>query len=259
MSHNAMRSFYDTNEELGVIPYRNGVRLVQPIRTSRQSSDELTTIGKLLAAPCNAYFLNTESRLVNGNITNAKVMGYDSIKASIGKSLDDVYAREMAEPIHANDRQILSEQKANFFEEMIVYDNEVNKNCLSIKMPLYDGEKVNGIFGFSIVFGEQQLDKSLAIIAEAGLLHVMHPYTSIIKHFSAYQCEEIPQLTARELQILDLVVRGKICPEISLRLGLSKRTVEHYIANVKEKFNVQTKSELIEKALLIKKNYHLSL
>lgn len=54
-------------------------------------------------------------------------------------------------------------------------------------------------------------------------------------------------LTPREIQCVGYLVRGKSAREISKLLGLSKRTVEFYLANIKSKLGVSTKSELIEK------------
>lgn len=56
-------------------------------------------------------------------------------------------------------------------------------------------------------------------------------------------------LSARELDCLSHMLQGKSARETSILLGLSKRTVEHYIENIKDKFGISKKSELIEKAI----------
>jgi DNA-binding CsgD family transcriptional regulator len=61
--------------------------------------------------------------------------------------------------------------------------------------------------------------------------------------------ESIRQLlSARETQSLQYYVQGKTAKEISQLLGLSTRTVENYIYNIKEKLHVSTKAELIYKS-----------
>lgn len=53
----------------------------------------------------------------------------------------------------------------------------------------------------------------------------------------------------RELECILLTMRGKSAKQVAYDLGISSRTVEEYLNNVKVKMNVFSKSELIEKAL----------
>ena len=54
-------------------------------------------------------------------------------------------------------------------------------------------------------------------------------------------------LSKRESECLYLYARGKIARDIAIMLGLSRRTVEHYLDKVKTKMGVASKNELIEK------------
>ena len=56
-------------------------------------------------------------------------------------------------------------------------------------------------------------------------------------------------LSQREEQCLFYLVYGKTAKMIGKILGLSPRTVEHYIDNIKSKFGCNTKMELIDKAI----------
>ena len=56
-------------------------------------------------------------------------------------------------------------------------------------------------------------------------------------------------LSARELEVLFYLVRGKVVSDISSILQISKRTIESYIENIKAKLACNNKAELIEKAL----------
>lgn len=56
-------------------------------------------------------------------------------------------------------------------------------------------------------------------------------------------------LSDRELECLFYFLRGKTCKDIGKTLGLSHRTIEAYLAKIKLKFEVETKSQLIEKAI----------
>jgi DNA-binding CsgD family transcriptional regulator len=59
-------------------------------------------------------------------------------------------------------------------------------------------------------------------------------------------------LSAQEIKVLGKITDGYCSREIAEDLSLSKRTVEHYIDNIKNKFGCHTKRELIQK---IKESY----
>lgn len=59
------------------------------------------------------------------------------------------------------------------------------------------------------------------------------------------------KFTKRELDCLRYLVQGKTSREISEILGITKRTVEFYLANIKSKLYVSKKSKLIEKVRTI--------
>jgi DNA-binding CsgD family transcriptional regulator len=58
-------------------------------------------------------------------------------------------------------------------------------------------------------------------------------------------------LSRRELQCLQLSILGKSARKAGIVLGLSQRTVEGYLNNVKKKLAVKSKSEMIEAGLRI--------
>jgi DNA-binding CsgD family transcriptional regulator len=57
------------------------------------------------------------------------------------------------------------------------------------------------------------------------------------------------KLSKRQDELLQFIVHGKTIKEISEILQLSPRTIGHYFETVKMKFNVLTKSELINKTI----------
>lgn len=56
-------------------------------------------------------------------------------------------------------------------------------------------------------------------------------------------------LTRRELQCLQISLRGRSARQAAIELGLSQRTVEEYLNNVKKKLGVTSKSEMINVAI----------
>lgn len=92
-------------------------------------------------------------------------------------------------------------------------------------------------------------------VAAAGLLEIDEnarqqldstPATGTIPHEEA--CRQIAEryrLTAREQEVLELLVRGKSGPQISETLVLSKATVKTHTYNIYRKLEVHTRAELL--------------
>ncbi len=57
------------------------------------------------------------------------------------------------------------------------------------------------------------------------------------------------QLTRRELQVVSLVAEGLSSHEIGRRLGISRRTVETYRANLREKLGLVSNADLVRYAI----------
>jgi DNA-binding CsgD family transcriptional regulator len=57
------------------------------------------------------------------------------------------------------------------------------------------------------------------------------------------------QLTQRELQCLQATVQGFTAKEIAQQLGISYRTVEEYLTNIREKAGASSKAELVRMVL----------
>lgn len=64
-----------------------------------------------------------------------------------------------------------------------------------------------------------------------------------------HSCHDNIQFSPRESAILKLIIRGKTAKETARALYLSPRTVENYLAGIKNKIGAKNKSELIEKIL----------
>lgn len=73
------------------------------------------------------------------------------------------------------------------------------------------------------------------------------PFAQIIWHFEAEATQTEVQLTPREKEISQWVVNGYSCKQIARQLGLSHRTVEVHVANLKKKFAIQSKTQLAHK------------
>ncbi|MFA6303872.1 MAG: helix-turn-helix transcriptional regulator [Legionella sp.] len=62
--------------------------------------------------------------------------------------------------------------------------------------------------------------------------------------YQSSQCQKII-LSTREKQCADYLLKGMTAKEIGLKLGLSFRTIEGYIENMKRKLMCRNKIELV--------------
>lgn len=61
--------------------------------------------------------------------------------------------------------------------------------------------------------------------------------------------------STRQIEVLLHTIRGKTASQIAFELGLSKRTVEYYLENIKNRMGVYSKSELVNKAIPCLKDF----
>lgn len=58
-------------------------------------------------------------------------------------------------------------------------------------------------------------------------------------------------LTPRETEVLGLIVNGLSAKKAAEKLGLSPRTVERHIVNVRHKLNARNRAHLVTKAIAL--------
>lgn len=67
--------------------------------------------------------------------------------------------------------------------------------------------------------------------------------------WSREAASEGTKLTRRELQVISMVAEGHASHEIGRRLGISRRTVETYRANLREKLSLVSNADLVRYAI----------
>jgi len=222
------------NEETQIIKVNQGVQLVQNNNIKKSN----ITIKNLLDLPVSSYLLDADGNTQIINEEGIKICGFDSSKQAIGKSLISVSEKSSAIQLINNCKQVLDNHTLKFFDELNIRKDGIKQQFLSIKFPCYDQTMHSiGIFGISIVFGNHQLAESLSKIKQLGLLAT--PNEPMIPLS--------PRLTTREQDCLRSLLRGFTAKMIAKQFNISHRTVEEYLTKIKEKFNVTTKSQLIEK------------
>lgn len=248
---------FDTNPELVIQPFKNGVKLVEP----NDQLTILTTIGDIFAMPLLIYFVSHDANattMVDANhltrITNIPGnQGYYSDVDLKGININKLFKNEAVNKInHHNSELINNTKRMMIYEEDGVRLDDLFFGTISFKFPIYNSEnKITGIFGISALTDNSTFTEaepfSIALqrIINTGLIKPNITKDSLLfgrKINNIY-------LSRQEINCLRLLVAGKTFKLTAQALNLSPRTVEHYIDNIKYKLNVKSKSELIEKVV----------
>lgn len=225
---------FDTSSELVLARYKEGVRLCRP--SNETSFPETRRLAHLYSLPINVSFLTTQSTICGFNETLLATTALSSIRNVTGKTILDVFGNTLEmQNVIRNDRQVLSTQTLQILtEEMITKDHHAVQ-CISLKYPCYDEHHdLKGIFCLSFsLCNSDQVAKNLMLITSLGLLH---------SNFSL----QTSKFTKREKDILIYLRKGMTANSIATQLGLSKRTIETYIENIRNKTGMPSKNDLVE-------------
>lgn len=237
-----LSNFIHTNHNDMVIVHHNGG--LKWVRKEKHSTRLSIDPAVLFQMPACVYFMNTDSRCELSNENSAAVCGWDSPKHFHGKSVIDCFERDTAKRIMQCHQDTMLSAQAKFTEDDVQRKNDVTLHCLTLNLPwLNDDNKIAGVFGCSIVVEQQPVAEIMTQLMNLNLLSNPNTRPSL---FPEIQIEGV-YLSRREKECLQHCVRGKSAKQIARILGLSHRTIEHYIDNIKFKLKVTSKSELIDK------------
>lgn len=239
-------SCLDIHNEMIIQRFGSGVKLIDTENAKR--SKQHISVGAMLPMPVHVYFMNTESVLQTLNKRGVTTFNLSSDKDFIGRTARDFSSKETAERSIAHDRMVVNDNKMIIKDELYIRLDGINFSTLSFKFPWYDNKnKMIGIFGFSFLLDEKwgiSLAESMMLIAQTNLLRS----EKIQQCLPGMQWDN-QYFSKREKEVLMHLTRGKTARETAMVLGLSPRTVEHHIENMKIKSNSASKSELIDKMI----------
>ena len=153
-------------------------------------------------------------------------------------------------------------------EELSPASAEDNKVFLEQDLCVLKGDKISAVHRDSKTNTVFLLEKSPIINKEntiTGLIYYCRPWHKAdvfhilsqvdnkldlgFQNYTLGHYHNKFKLTTRECECVFVLIRGKTAKEISGLLSLSKRTVESYIENIKNKMNCQNKAEILVKAV----------
>lgn len=225
------------NEELYINRHKNGIKI------SQHSSviNHIWSIKNIFNQALSMYILDNDSTMIYANPFNLNLCGVENLKYLYGKTAYQAFGKKINQQVIKNDRLVLANKYPLFFDEQIS-NNEIVKDVISIKYPLYNTiNEIIGIFGCSAIIDNSPA-ASLSLMMKIGLLNN-------VATIPGFQLKNI-YFTQRETQVIKHIMMGKTAKGIAKTLSISPRTVETHIENIKNKFGVSTKADLIEKIYL---------
>lgn len=99
--------------------------------------------------------------------------------------------------------------------------------------------------------GQEQLSRAIQAVAVGESIFSPPIATHVIESFvrpAGSQPAVFPELTQRELEVLDLIARGLSNPEITRKLVLSPKTVRNHVSNILAKLQLRDRSAAIVRA-----------
>ncbi len=180
------------------------------------------------------------SRYLGGNENAGPFLNLPKTQALIGASdfdIDWLEGGHTAEYFQAIDKQVISGLLYTNEKEMFLHKDEQNKIRTTIvvasKRPLLQNGACIGM-----------------VLQATDITHLMFPSLSSKSPTLILNDSEI-KFTTREIDCMKLLVHGYSYKRIATMLNLSKRTVEHYSENIRDKLNCHNKQALIDKLLCL--------
>lgn len=246
-----MRAWLDTSDELRVIRFANGIKLVKPENMNtysvRNGYNTGYSVGDLLKLQLPIYFLNTQSQHQRSNLAHLQLCNADSEKYTRGKDAHCFMISQDANQLISNDNRIFASNSYQIIDEKGHRLDGHVINAISLKLPWYeDSHKAIGIIGCSIILGVNSVSESMMQIAKLGLLNTPQQFSQT---FNTGTFTADIYLSKRETEVLQYAIKGYSANKTSKLLFISRRTVEYHLQNIKDKMNVKSKAEMIDKTL----------
>lgn len=232
---------FDINDEMTVTRFRNGIKLSCTDEFQQRRGEvgrPIIVVNHQMQQAFDVFYVLSDLTLARVNKNSATSYGMQQPEELVGKTVYDFFEKESAEYLVRYEMETVIKNKIMMREyDLTRLDGSVH-HFLGLRAPWYDNnDQIIGVMGYAVSIGKHSLPDALTSFMKQGLIENPGTYSNYIH--SAH-------LSKREMECLKLAVRGKTMREIGLFLGLSVRTIEAYMENIKLKFNVATKSELID-------------
>lgn len=193
-------------------------------------------------------FKDKNSTYLGGNQLLATCMGYSSPHDIVGMKDSDIRSEMVifSEKFVKEDKEVMMKGELQHID-IGRYPNDIFQATLSTKKALLNANQVVGTV-FSRVELKFPILKTLIDIVPNITLP---QYFTVGRQYGKYN------LSKRESESLFYLIRGYTAREIAQKLGLSPKTIEYHIEQLKNKLNCSKRSELVEKSIDLGFIYHI--
>ncbi|HMV79690.1 MAG TPA: response regulator transcription factor [Leptospiraceae bacterium] len=184
--------------------------------------------------------------------TEVKLQSISSVSKIYAWSSAEEYLREKNRPVldiifldimlpYKNGVDLALEISNENPETIIIMLTNMNSDAL-----IFESIK-NGALGYILKSELGTLENIIQTVVEGGA--VITP-TIALRVFASFRKDrpKAPEMTDRERQVLELLVRGKSVLSVAKFLDLSIHTVQGYVKAIYKKLNVHNRAELSQKA-----------
>lgn len=172
---------------------------------------------------------------------------FKSEKDIIGKSDYEMPWRDAAEQIIAQDKLCLKGE-VQFSSQSLVDAYGRKTTFLVQKGPLYDKKrKIIGIIGTGFNLTKENY-KEVGYLIKATGINITDIYSYLSSTNPGYEYQGI-KFTKRQAQVISYILKGLSVEAVAKQIGVSKRTVEATIEQLKEKLECEKKYQIIDKAI----------
>jgi len=176
------------------------------------------------------------------------LLGFKSKEDLLGKSDYDIQcpAANQANDYVNEDDVVLTTQEGLTKIDVIYYSDNQPRTILYHKWPIYDNDDLIGVGCYTIELSQnlmnqfQQQIESLKATERLRNASLKEIKSDISNPYS---------LSPKQIECLRHIVRGKTYRQTGIDMGISKRTVESYVEEIKKKMACKSKSKIINFAI----------
>lgn len=193
------------------------------------------------------YWKETNSRYLGANDAFANFIGIKTQNMMGISDHDFTTDTFLANKFQMNDKEVIRRDFTRGFFEYGEYISQNTLLCLSLKTPLKDSAgSICGVFGISFNLMEYNFKEVKNILKEFSSV----PLDPSALFLSSATNTIKKALSKREQELVLLLIRGMTTKEAAANMGISPRTAEGHLNNIKIKLDCHSKSKLIQKLVV---------
>lgn len=197
--------------------------------------------------------MDTKSSFAKINMAKAKVMGYDYQDDVEGSSYDIIKgdAASRCEIFQGEDEQIIKTKKPFSYLSYNQYADDKWLLLIGEKTPIFDCNKkeVIGVLSQAKDFTDSKLFDISRFLIDQKDLNWRNIRRKAFSYFVFEEESDLNKLTKKDMETLFYILRGQTAKEIAKIVNRTYRTIEDRQTVLKNKFNVDSLSQLKEKAI----------